>query len=626
MRRNTNRWALLSIFFIASCVSQPNVGGSEQALQITYEAEGMLANKNYVQASELFLRLAKENPQQAVFYKLQAAQAQFSAGYDEKVREILGSIDINQLTEQQRSQLHLLSAQLYLNEGNAGQAAEQLQLVTVSSLIAKQKQVYYESNAFAYALMGQLDESVRERILLSEVLIKHEAKLRNQKAMMALLDLLPLHDLAQKALLQQGDVYEGWIELALIERKALKGTPEFKSQLSEWEGRYLFHPAHALIASEYFLESQLSLSDIRNIAVFLPEIGVYAEHAKAVKAGFMAAYYQQKEALRPNIRFYDTAKLAVDLLYQQAVDEGAQLIIGPLNKVTLKELLKSKILKVPVLGLNYAEELNNANLYQFALSPIDEVNQIVEQAILEGHQNALILAPDSLMGERIAGYFQSAWEEKEGQVLSVQKFEVGVNDFSQPVKMMLNIQESEFRANKLRKIVGGVKYNARRRQDVDVIFMVANSQEARLINPQFYHNRAGSVAVYGLSRVYTGQQDVRNNIDLNGVGFCTIPWLFEEADQGDLNRQVLSATWKQFPDKFLSLIAFGIDAYGIVPHLNKLKTMQYQGATGELSLNHVNRVVRKLVCASFKQGLAQLITEDEKIGEQNVGSELVSED
>ncbi len=613
---------MLSIFFIASCVSQPNIGGSGQALQITYEAEELLVNKHYVQASEVFLRLAKENPQQADFYKLHAAQAQFSAGYDEKVREMIGTVDINQLTEQQRSQLYLLSAQLYLNEGSAGQAAEQLQLVTVSSLNAKQKQIYYEANAFAYALMGQLDESIHERILLSEVLIKHEAKVRNQKAMIALLNLLSLHDLEQRALLQQGDVYEGWIELALIERKTLKGTSEFNSQLSEWEGRYLFHPAHALIASEYFLESQLSLSDIQNIAVFLPETGVYAEHAKAVRAGFMAAYYQQEEALRPNVRFYDTSKLAVDLLYQQAVDEGAQLIIGPLNKVTLKELLKAEILKVPVLGLNYSEELNNANLYQFALSPIDEVNQIVEQAILEGHQNALILAPDNLMGERVAGYFQSAWEEKEGQVLAVQKFEVGVNDFSHPVKIMLNIQESEFRVNKLRQVVGGVEYNARRRQDVDVIFMVANSQEARLINPQFYHNRAGSVAVYGLSRIYTGQQDVRNNVDLNAVGFCTIPWLFDDVYQGELSRQVLNETWKQFPDKFLSLIAFGIDAYGVVPHLSKLKTMHYQGATGELSLNNANRIVRKLVCANFKQGLAQVITEDE----QSLSLELVSED
>ncbi|MDC9728613.1 MAG: penicillin-binding protein activator [Methyloprofundus sp.] len=601
------------------------MSNSYQTSKINPEAEKLLANKNYVQASELFLRLAKDNPQQVNFYKLQAAEAQLSAGHDEKVRELISSVDVNQLTEQQRNQLYLLFAQLYLNEGNAEQALERLQLVVTSSLITRQKRIYYESKAFAYVLTGQLDDSVRERILLSQILTKQNDKLDNQKAIMSVLALMPIRDLEENTQRQQGSVYQGWAELALISRVNLKGTPKFGRQLSEWEGRYLFHPAHALIASEYFLNIQLAIANVRNIAVFLPESGVYAKHAKAIKEGFMAAYYQQEEALRPNVRFYDTAELAVDLLYEQAVAEGAQLIIGPLNKATLKALLKTETLKIPVLGLNYAEELKNVNLYQFALSPIDEVKQVVEQAKLAGYQNALVLVPDSLLGERIAGYFQTAWELDEERVLSVQKFTLGTTDFSLPVKVMLNVQESEFRYRKLRQVVGAVEYNSRRRQDVDVIFMVANAQEARLINPQFYHNRAGSVAVYGLSRVYSGKQDPRNNVDLNGVGFCTIPWLFDDAYQGDLNKQALSSTWKQFPDKFLSLIAFGIDAYNIVPHLNQLKIMRYEGTTGELSLNNSNRITRKLVCANFKQGLAELLSKEAEMGGQEVGLEVISE-
>lgn len=627
LRRNAKRWAFLSIFLVASCVSQPNEGRAqyEQTMQITYEAEELLAKKNYQQASDLFLRLAQERPEQAEFFKLQAAQAQFNAGQDAKSAAIMSSVDVNQLTEQQRNQLRLLSVQLFLNDGGAEQAIEHLILVVENSLSSEQKKIYHESSAFAYALIGQLNRSVHERILLSQFLIEHEEKLRNQKAIMALLNLMPLDVLEQKVAQQKNELYAGWIELTIIERTELKGTPEFKRQLSEWEGRYLFHPAHALITSEYFLSIQLSVANIRNIAVFLPESGVYTEHAKAIKEGFMAAYYQQEEVLRPSIRFYDTSKSAIDLLYQQAVTEGAQLIIGPLNKETLKKLVKAEVLKVPILGLNYAEELSDANLYQFALSPIDEVNQAVAQAQSEGYQNALILAPDNLMGERIAGYFQTVWEATEGQVLAVQKFTLGITDFSEPVKAMLNVQESEFRYRKLRQVAGAVEYNSRRRQDIDVIFMVANHQQSRLINPQFYHHRAGGVPVYGLSRVYGGQQDLRNNIDLNGVRFCTIPWLFKGVYQGDLTMQALSETWQQFPDRFLSLIAFGMDAYNVVPYLNELKTMQYQGATGELSLNGANRIERKLVCANFEQGLAKLMTGDEEIGEPQLKTKLVNE-
>jgi hypothetical protein len=75
----------------------------------------------------------------------------------------------------------------------------------------------------------------------------------------------------------------------------------------------------------------------------------------------------------------------------------------------------------------------------------------------------------------------------------------------------------------------------------------------------------------------------------------------------------LQKTWEQFPRSFLSLIAFGIDAYNVVPHLNKLDSIQYQGATGGLSLNAVNRIERRLICAKFKQGEVSLIDTAENI-------------
>jgi len=596
-------------------VSQPNVGtsGQAQAQQSSYKAEQLLKNKEYIKASDLFLSLAKQRPQQSDVLRLKAAKAQFMAGENELARKIADLVQVNRLNEQQRNQLYLLYTQVYLSMGNAGQSVEQLNLVTFNHLNLEEKKIFHESSAFAFALQGRLVDSVQERLLLSQFLTKYDVNLANQKAIVALLDLVPLKQLENQITLQQNSEYLGWLELAIISRKKLKGTPAFNEMLADWEGRYLFHPAHTLIASGYFLNAQLEVTNIRNIAVFLPESGIYAQHAKAVKEGFMAAYYQQEEALRPNVRFYDTASRAVNLLYQQAVSDGAQLIIGPLNKAVLKELVQSGELAIPVLALNYVEELNDANLYQFALSPIDEVNQVVEQASLEGYKNALILVPDGLMGERVAAYFQSAWENVGGQVLEVQKYVVGIDDFSDPVKAMLNVRESEYRYSKVKRVIGGVEYSPRRRQDADVIFMVANHEESRLINPHFYHNRAEGIAVFGLSRIYVGQQDARKNIDLNGVEFCTIPWLFEGQYQRDLDMQSLNKTWRQFPDKFLSLIAFGIDAYSIVPHLSKLKTMHYQGAVGELSLNDSNRVVRKLVCAQFKEGLAQLLEKDDVI-------------
>jgi len=612
LRENVGRWAFLYIALLAGCASQPNASNSGQinSQEVGYEAAQLLQNKDYGKAADLFLRLAKERPLKANFFKLQAAQARFDAGQEGQARILADSVLVNNLNNQQRNQLHLLYAQFYLNSGDAEQAINRLHLVAAIDLNQVQKQRYHEAKAFSYALNDEKIESVRERITLSSFLVNKEDKLRNQKAIIALLELFPLSLLEEQIRLSSEGAYLGWLDLAIISRRELKGTAEFENLINHWEGRYLFHPAHELIASGYFINTQLTVENIRNIAVFLPESGVYAEHAKAIKEGFMAAYYHQDEALRPNVRFYDTELQAIDLVYQQAEVDGAELIIGPLNKVKVAELSQLGKLSIPVLALNYVEELSRENLYQFALNPMDEVNQAVDAAKLAGLNDALILAPEGVMGNRITTYFQNAWESAGGNVLAVQKFNPRISDFSEPVKAMLSIAESEYRYSKLRHISAGLKFNSRRRRDVDVIFMVANYQQARLINPHFYHNRAEDIAVYGLSRVYTGQQDESKNIDLNGVNFCSIPWLFEGAYQGELNKQALQSTWQQFPDKFLSLIAFGIDAYDIVPHLSKLKTMQYQGVTGELSVNESNVIVRKLVCAKFQNGLAQFGTEN----------------
>ena len=62
----------------------------------------------------------------------------------------------------------------------------------------------------------------------------------------------------------------------------------------------------------------------------------------------------------------------------------------------------------------------------------------------------------------------------------------------------------------------------------------------------------------------------------------------------------------QFHSIYLLLIALGIDAYDLVPHLDKLDTIRYQGTTGGLLLTENNRIKRNLLCAKFIQGSPQI--------------------
>ena len=131
-------------------------------------------------------------------------------------------------------------------------------------------------------------------------------------------------------------------------------------------------------------------------------------------------------------------------LYQRAVDEGANYIVGPLDKAVINQLSQSEPLEVPILTLNYAEDNSNTNdkLYQFGLLPEDEARQVAEQAIRQNKTKAAILVPDTPWGERLRIAFQQRFTELGGVVLSAQSFDDKIDDYSQAIKKMLNLSQS----------------------------------------------------------------------------------------------------------------------------------------------------------------------------------------
>ncbi len=607
---------IVYIFLLVACVKQTRPENM-QVQQSRYEqqAKKLFVQGKYQQAAILYQRLAnKPAPQQNIF-RLQAAEVLLKLEEHQKAKSYLGLVKTAALNIKQVNHYHLLYVEVYLQSGNADQALKHLQRVSFAALSRTQQHRYYEVSVLAYALKGQLLESVQQRIALAAYL-KPTQKNENNKTILERLSLVPVETLEYELTRQQNGIYSGWLEMAAITVHFAKGTPEFNQAMDAWALRNPAHPGQSVIRSGYFLPAEIVLGDIRNIAVFLPESGPYASYAKVIKEGVLAAYRRyEQDALQPDIQFYDSQGVNIAALYHQVVSQGAQLVIGPLNKKLVVELAETTDLTIPVLALNYVEGLVRENLYQFSLSPYDEVRQAVKQARAEGHRNAIILAPETVEGERLSHYFQNAWQAMGGDVLAVQTFNPGARDFGQPVKQMLSIEESKSRFQQLSKVLGGIEFSPRRRQDVDVIFIVAGNAIARLINPQFYHNRAQSVAVYGLARIYTGQAEPKKDVDLEGMSFCSIPWLFEQAYQGDLDKLALQELWQSLPAQYLNLMAFGIDAYAVLPYLNDLASVPYNGATGDLLLNEYNRIERHLVCAKFNHGIAQLLEVRAEIAE-----------
>ncbi len=566
------------------------------------KAERLMQSGKPKQAARVYQQLANEKSTQQNYFRLLTAESFIQSGNIQDAKTYADAIDARQLAPQYRNKLHLIDAQIHLGSGEAEQALKRLAQVSPGQLDLNEQITYHQSLAFAYSLSGELLQSVRERILLDQLLDTDQQQ-DNHAAILETLSLIPLKTL-QSIQSPPSDPLAGWLSLAILLKQKTLSSIQFNTELEHWRQSFPSHPANGQFLDSYLSKPHNVFKQPGAIAILLPESGPYARAAKAIREGFMAAYYQQQDSsFKPSIRFYDSASQPAGLLYQQAVADGAELIIGPLNKKKIQALLETTSLTVPVLALNYIDDLARENFYQFGLSPIDDVEQVTAKAALDGHRRALLLIPETDLGRRIGTYFDEFWQQHNGVILEQQGYDPQKNDFTQPIKQLLNLDESERRYRKIRQLIPGSKFVPRRRHDIDIIFLNASPYKARLINPQLRFYRALDVPVYAAAHVYTGRPHPSLDIDLDGISFCDIPWLFDAAYQGALSFNALQKIWRQFPNIYYRLIALGIDAFNIVPHLDKLDNIQYAGATGNLLLTQENRIKRNLVCAKFSGGI-----------------------
>ncbi len=594
--------SLVVLTLLSACAPVPTQ--NQRFLEQTTHAENLMSAGQHKQAARLYQNLAETQPTRQNQFRLLAAEALIRSGDHDGAKQYADSIDPSSLSEQQRQQLNLLYAQINLSYGSAEQAINRLEQVRIELLNDEDRKNFYRSQAFSYSLTGDLLASAKARIQLNALLTSPLEIRENNAAILETLSLLP----RQTLILNQPpapDELGGWMALASLLKQPHASSVELSDELLRWRRDYPAHPANGDFLHGYLETPRRTFEQPSAIAVLLPESGPYAQAGKAIREGMMAAYYrQQNNAQQPTIRFYDSNQGSPAMLYDQAVANGAELIVGPLEKDNIALLAAGGELSVPVLALNHVDNLSKENLFQFGLSPIDEAQQLAAKARQEGRQKILILTPENDQGQRIANYLADAWYQTDGTLLATQSFAPQEHDFSYPIKRILNLDESEQRYRQLRNLLGrNLEYTPRRRHDADAIFINAYPNTARSLNPQLQFYHAVDLPVYAMPNLYGGVPNPSQDIDLNNITFCDIPWLFADVYQGELSLEALRDSWQQFPNRYLRLIALGLDAYNLIAHLDQLDTASYPGATGNLLLNGENRITRQLVCAKFVHGV-----------------------
>lgn len=465
-----------------------------------------------------------------------------------------------------------------------------------------------EKRAQVFALLGEAQLSVAERIQLSSLIDNKAQRQTNQDLLWQNLMSIPFAELQHLSNSEHGQAARGWYSLAAINKNNQIDLEQQRAQLQDWLNEWRQHPAHDNLPNDLRLLQSLIDQQPKQVALLLPMQGKLAEAGEAVRDGFFAAYFEALSNGRntPEVRQYDSSGDALTA-YQQAVADGADLVIGPIDKENVTELSLMPSLEVPVLSLNYpdappAEPLKG--FYQFGLAVEDEARQVARQAFLEGHRQAMIIIPAQEWSERSARAFTEEWEKLGGIVVNRSQFQASAN-YSGLVKDAMLIEQSQVRTSEMQELLGiKLESSPRSRSDVDMIFLIANPAQARQIKPTFAFHYAGKIPVYSTSQVYSGEPNPKADRDLNGIRFNTMPWLFDTTSK---EKQVVAQHTKSAA-VYGRLHALGADAfrlYARLPQLEQVADMRIYGATGALHMLSDGRIEREQIWVRFRNGEAQ---------------------
>lgn len=609
-------------------------------------------------------QIEQQNTLEGLYQLIDIAERIRLLGDTEKALSVINRIDSDKLPDDQYIRYITVASNIYSNDQSIFQSSELLSNLRLQGLwdqLSIEQQIqFHRQRAQTFSQIGDIEASIAEYIILDSLLVAPLDITENHESLWQNLVQLPLQILASP---RDNDdfVTQGWYELATLSKQNETNLEAKRVSINNWVSLNPSHPVAAELPLDLQLLNTLIAERPKKIGLLLPVSGKLALAGKTIRDGFLAAYFNQGLEYRPEVILYDTNQMDINTVYDQAINEGVELIVGPLQKEKVTQLHQRKESLVTTLALNYITPeteitnngLDNTNIplaantktsppetildtaeltdnavvtdspisndkatelkilgntdlpfYQFGLSLEDEALQTANRAWLEGHRYAMIIASNADWSQRAVKSFTERWQELGGSVI-VNSQLTQSDSYSTIIKSALDISKSELRARQLKRLFGkNFEFEPRRRQDIDMIFLVTRTKEGQQIKPTLSFHYAGDLPVYATSQIYTQSQSVGQNKDLNGIRFITLPWTLypEEHDTNLINSKV------NIPANFARLYALGIDAYYLhdrLRQLDKLPNTSIFGTTGKLSLGIDKRIIREQPWAQVVDGEAK---------------------
>lgn len=585
---------ILCLALCAACgVSLPKFGGvsSSAPPQPASHASPVQADP----ARPLLLKAEKAVSPEREQLLLQVADMYQVQGDSDRLGRVLVEIDPRALSDALFARYSLLYGDWALEKRQLGLAERvllepRLNTMTVGMDSASVARLHGLRAALYEAEQRSL-EAVTERLLQSPLVPEEAAQRDITRATWRLISQLRDDEFLWLDTQPKEPLLSGWVELARIQRQGDGDVEKQAASLKEWQRKWATHPANRFMPDDMNLLHRMLDGQPKHIALLLPFTGKLAQAGSAVRDGFLTGYYRSLAAGAPPVQVDlvdSNAGPDILALYNSAVAQGAELVIGPLEREKVQVLAQQASLPVLTLALNNPASASTTppQLYQFSLNPEDEARQLAEAAWANRLHRALLVVPDNDKGERIRQSFVQAWEAQGAEVSGLVRYAPDTGNYSIPIAGGLGLDLATGKYTE-----GTVP--------PDVVLLVGKANDVASIMGSLARNGAGDLPVYSTSQIFEAGA-LRSTGRTDGVRLCLTPW---QVGQGPLREAGVS-----MPSASELLYVLGADAqqlYLRLPLMQANNSLHVPGNTGYLHLDADRHVARKLVWAVMQGGRPQ---------------------
>ena len=380
--------------------------------------------------------------------------------------------------------------------------------------------------------------------------------------------------------------FRGWWSLAEIVVNSLSPY-ERARKFDEWSR---INPNHA---AAFFPPSEFIETDNfpSKIALILPRTGELESASSAIRNGFFGAHLANGEASNTiEISVYDSEGSSIAQVIDEAIFDGSDVIVGPLDKTRVARVLQGDPLSVPVVALNRvdSEFVTNPSVLQLGLVVEDDATAIANKLNVLQARRILLVIGNHAWCIRASNKFLDTLNPKIDVVGEMVINEV--SEVTQQIGELLHVNQSNARIDELTRITSlDLESTARRRQDIDAVVAFVEHEEFEAIAAALHYHFAGDIQLF-LAEPSVRTENITEEYT-NETLFTRIPGSLYGSEITESFRDVFENVEMLFP-----LYAFGVDAYRVamnVKGLNAGRTLF--GLTGFLQKRHDGVISRKPV-------------------------------